>query len=49
MYDITFTRKNNPLLFHYTLGGKTIEWVNKIRDLGVILYSKLQFNDHIDL
>jgi len=34
--------------FNYTLDGFALERVNSIRDLGVIVDSKLTFNNHID-
>ncbi|KAG7296239.1 hypothetical protein JYU34_021353 [Plutella xylostella] len=47
-YCITFTRKQNTIDYTYNLHGDEIKRVYKIRDLGVILDSKLHFNLHVD-
>lgn len=45
---ITFTHKRNPVIFDYKMNGQPIERVTQIRDLGVILDQKLNFNAHIE-
>ena len=42
------TLKTKPLLTNYTIGNETLERVDKIRDLGVTLDTKLTFGPHID-
>lgn len=44
---MTFHRKNEPILYDYTIDGAVVGRVRKIRDLGVILDEKLDFNSHI--
>lgn len=44
---ITFTRKESPLQFSYTLADTAIERVNCVKDLGVLLDSKLTYSQHI--
>lgn len=44
---ITFTRKRQPIIFDYCLLGTTIDRVNQVKDLGVILDSKLTFKPHV--
>lgn len=43
---ISFSLKRSPIINNYTLNNKSIERVYSIRDLGVILDSKLAFNEH---
>lgn len=45
---ITFTHKKSPIINDYTINGQVIERVDEIRDLGVILDKKLNFNKHIE-
>ena len=45
---ITFTLRSSPFLFSYVLDGHHLERCVRIRDLGVILDTKLTFADHID-
>jgi hypothetical protein len=45
---ITFTRKKDPILYSYSLCGGTLARQHSMRDLGVIIDSKLTFNSHID-
>jgi Reverse transcriptase (RNA-dependent DNA polymerase) len=45
---ITFTRSSAPVYFAYTIGPSTLERVESIADLGVILDSKMSFINHID-
>lgn len=45
---ITYTRKKTPIVFNYTINGTPIERVDIIRDLGVMMDAKLNFNAHIE-
>lgn len=45
---ITFSKKKNVINYSYNLSGKTLNRVTEIRDLGVIMDSKLTFIPHID-
>lgn len=45
---ISFTRKPKPSYFNYAFNGNTIERVNSVRDLGIILDSKFLLSEHID-
>jgi hypothetical protein len=47
-YIISFTRKNNPINYDYNLSGSQIKRAYKIRDLGLIIDAKLNFNQHLD-
>lgn len=44
---ISFTRCRTVLKYSYKIGPSTLERVDSIRDLGVILDSKLRFNEQI--
>ena len=44
---ITFCRRLSPTTNVYTISGQTLERVQSIRDLGVIMDSKLRFSEHI--
>lgn len=44
---VTFCRIRSPLIVNYAMDGQILERVNSIRDLGVLLDSKLRFNEHI--
>ena len=44
---MSFHRKPNPLLYDYTIDNTIISRVKEVRDLGVILDEKLNFNSHI--
>lgn len=44
---MTFSRSRTPLYFDYSLAGTLLDRVNQIRDLGLILDSRLNFRDHI--
>ena len=46
--SFTMTLKTKPLFKKYKIGDDTLERVDKIRDLGVILDSKLTFGPHVD-
>ena len=41
------TLKTKPLVTAYSIGGTVLEHVNEIRDLGVILDTKLTFGPHV--
>lgn len=45
---ITFSRSRNLLSYNYTLNQQSLERTDYIRDLGVIIDSKLLFDRHID-
>jgi hypothetical protein len=45
---ISYTRKRSPILFDYTLGNFPLKRVEIIRDLGIIMDSKVKFDIHID-
>lgn len=45
---ISFSHKNSPIQHNYIMNDDTIQRVNEIKDLGVILDSKLNFNTHIE-
>lgn len=45
---ITFTKKKKVTKFNYTLSGTILDRVETIRDLGVILDTKLTLDAHID-
>lgn len=45
---MTLTQKRTPIIHNYQLNGHSIERVNEIRDLGVILDKKLNFHSHIE-
>lgn len=45
---ISFTRKTKPILFTYKINETQLQRVESIRDLGVLLDSKLSFSDHVD-
>ena len=44
---ISFYRCLSPIINDYAITGQTLERVQSIRDLGVIMESKLRFNEHI--
>lgn len=44
---ISFGRKRSLICFDYSIAGETLNRVTSIKDLGVILDSNLNFNDHI--
>lgn len=46
---ISFRRSRPLISFEYTIDGDEIERVESIKDLGVIMDSKLKFNEHISL
>lgn len=45
---MTFSRKPNPILATYTINGQPIDRVSEMRDLGVLMDSKLNFNYHLE-
>ena len=45
---LTLTLKRNPVIGNYVIGGEMLERVNVMRDLGVLLDSKLTFGDHVE-
>lgn len=45
---MTFYRNKDPYFHNYTIGHHKLERVTSFKDLGVILDSKMTFNDHIN-
>lgn len=45
---ITFSRKLQPISFHYSLSGQTLERVSQVKDLGVLLDRELTFRMHYE-
>lgn len=45
---ITFSRRASPFIYNYSLGSEVVPRVTLIKDLGVLLDTKLSFNNHID-
>lgn len=45
---MTFSHKRSPILATYNIKGEPIERVNSMRDLGVIMDPKLNFNSHTE-
>lgn len=43
-----FTRRSNPLHFNFSINGHNLDTVSCVKDLGVLLDTKLSFNTHID-
>jgi hypothetical protein len=48
MRIISFTRKTNSVHFNYYVSNEIILRSDCIKDLGVMLYSKLYFHRHVD-
>lgn len=46
-YQITFSRQRNGTVFGYTLNHESIQIVSEVRDLGIIIDSKLTFESHM--
>lgn len=46
---ITFSHKKQPIAFDYMINGEKIDRVDHIRDLGVILDSKLSMVHHLEM
>ena len=46
--SITFTLRSSPVLVAYGLDGHRLDRCVRVRDLGVILDTKLTFADHVD-
>lgn len=45
---ISFSRKRHPIIFNYSLSGQTLDRLNEVRDLGVILDKELNFRPHLE-
>ena len=43
---INITNKRTPVSFTYLIGSQPISWVSKVRYLGVVINSKLNWSDH---
>ena len=46
--SISFTLRTSPIISSYTLDGHVLERCDQVRDLGVLLDSKLTFAHHVD-
>ena len=46
--SFTITLRRAPIISHYSIGGETLERVETMRELGVILDQKLTFGPHIE-
>jgi ribonucleases P/MRP protein subunit RPP40 len=46
---ITFSRAKVQVTYEYSLNGQNLERVSVIRDLGVLMDSKLTFSEHVDV
>ena len=46
--NMTFSRKSRIINWEYSVNGSTMKRVSEIRDLGVILDPKLEYNSHIE-
>lgn len=44
---LSVTKKRNPSLFSYTINNISIEKVSKFKYLGVVINSRLNWNDHV--
>lgn len=44
---ISFSRRQSRIEFEYSINSETMERVQAIRDLGVVVDSKLRFNEHV--
>lgn len=47
-FVISFTRSKNPIVYPYKICGHDLDRVSEIRDLGVVMDSKLSFIPHVD-
>lgn len=47
-FSMSFTRKPNPINYHYTINNNLLSKVTSMKDLGLIQDSKLLFDKHID-
>lgn len=47
--QITFSRKVYNIVYNYDIGGSSLNVVNQVKDLGIILDTKLSFDAHIEL
>lgn len=45
---ISYTRKQSPIEFNYTLGNNSLKRIKTIRDLGIIMDNQINFETHID-
>ncbi|XP_039433577.1 uncharacterized protein LOC120415988 [Culex pipiens pallens] len=46
---LSFTRSRNPIISDYSMNGQQLDRVDTFKDLGVVVDSKLRFNQHIAL
>ena len=45
---ITFSKLNHTIVNTYKIGNDTLERINLVKDLRVLIDDKLNFNHHID-
>lgn len=45
---VSFTRKTEPSIFHYTIGQAVLRRERVVRDLGVVFDAEFSFVDHVD-
>lgn len=45
---ITFSRSKAPIIFDYTIGNISLDRVDRITDLGVVMDSRMSFIPHIN-
>jgi len=43
---VSISNKRSPITFEYTIGSHKVSWSKKVKYLGVIINSKLKWNDH---
>ena len=43
---LNITNKRSPVSFVYTIGSVSVAWKSRVKYLGVIISSKLKWNDH---
>ncbi|XP_052561953.1 uncharacterized protein LOC120430056 [Culex pipiens pallens] len=46
---LSFSRSRNPIISDYSMNGQQLDRVDTFKDLGVVVDSKLRFNQHIAL
>jgi hypothetical protein len=46
---ITLSRTRYPVEFAYLLAGTVLDRVRSIKDLGIIMYEKINFSKHVDV
>lgn len=46
---ISFSRLHEPLRYDYIIGNSSLQRVDTVKDLGVIIDSKVRFNEHVSM